>query len=97
MSETSVIDRVIGSRLKIQRVLFCLDKATFAERLGIAEQCVREFEAGLTRIDARTMRSICRILNVEVAYFFEFCAELPLTQAPSLRFRNSKASEMETA
>jgi transcriptional regulator with XRE-family HTH domain len=70
--KTSEIDRIIGLRLKIKRVLSGLDKAALAERLGTTQQCILEYEAGSLRIDAQTMRSICNALNVNVSYFFEY-------------------------
>jgi transcriptional regulator with XRE-family HTH domain len=70
MSQTSNIDLVIGSRLHMQRLRHGLDEAALAEQINSTEQRVHEFESGLTRIDANTMRAICKALNLDLGYFF---------------------------
>ena len=71
MSQTSVIDREIGWRLRIQRIATGLDRKTFARLIGASERDIVSFEAGQERIDARSMYLISKILNVQVSYFFE--------------------------
>ncbi|PPQ34999.1 XRE family transcriptional regulator [Rhodoblastus acidophilus] len=55
----------------MKRLAAGLDQLTFAEQLNTTGQRIREFEAGLARVDPQTMRSICRLLNLSVSYFFE--------------------------
>ncbi|MBB4201086.1 transcriptional regulator with XRE-family HTH domain [Rhodoblastus sphagnicola] len=70
MPKTCVIDCVIGSRLRTQRLLADLETTTLANQIGVTEQRLEEFEAGVARIDAETMRLICHVLNLQVSYFF---------------------------
>jgi len=71
MLNTSVIDRMIGSRVSYQRSRRGLDRAALARRIGVAEQTLSDFESGFRRIDPLIMMNICHSLNVGVAYFFE--------------------------
>jgi transcriptional regulator with XRE-family HTH domain len=71
MSKTSVIDRVVGARLRAKRISVGLDRAALANRIGVTEQRIDEFENGATRIGADTMLLVCRALHVKAGYFFE--------------------------
>jgi len=71
VTNASMIDRVIGSRLRAERLSQRFDEAKFAERIGVAAERLAAFEAGIARIDARTMVAICQRLNVSPSYFFE--------------------------
>jgi len=71
MLKTCMIDSVIGSRLSIRRIAAGLDKAALADRIGVTEQRLAAFEAGEARIDPRSMLTLCRVLDLQVGYFFE--------------------------
>jgi transcriptional regulator with XRE-family HTH domain len=70
VANACIIDRVIGSRLREERISRRLDEATFAQRIGVTPETLEAFEMGLTRIDAHTMVAIHRQLNVDPRHFF---------------------------
>jgi len=71
MSEPCSIDRVIGSRLKQKRVEKCVESKKMSLMLGITEDRLREFECGQLRIDAQILYKICKVLDLNIQYFFE--------------------------
>ena len=79
MPTASIIDRVIGSRLRAERISRQLAAATFAQNIGVTPERLEAFETGLTRIDARTMVAICARLTVSARYLFEPPIEKPST------------------
>jgi len=71
MSEPCSIDRMIGSRLKQKRVEKCVDPKTLSFLLGVTEARLLEFECGQQRIDAQILHKICKVLDLNIQYFFE--------------------------
>ncbi|MCW2285315.1 transcriptional regulator with XRE-family HTH domain [Rhodoblastus acidophilus] len=71
MTTTNIIDRAIGSRLRSERLARQFDAPSFAESVGVAPERLEAFETGIERIDARTMVTICKRLNVSIRHFFE--------------------------
>jgi transcriptional regulator with XRE-family HTH domain len=70
MTNLSDIDREIGWRLRIKKISQGFDKKTLAQRLAATEQDVHAWEMGHKRIDAHSMSLLCKVLNVDAAYFF---------------------------
>ena len=71
MSEPCSIDRVIGARLKQKCVEKCVKSKKLASMLGITEERLQEFECGQQRIDAQILYKICKVLDLNIQYFFE--------------------------
>ncbi|MDR3424134.1 MAG: helix-turn-helix transcriptional regulator [Alphaproteobacteria bacterium] len=71
MSEPCSIDRVIGSRLKQKRVEKCVESKKLSYILGVTEDRLLEFECGQQRIDAQILYKICKVLDLNIQYFFE--------------------------
>lgn len=71
MRHSTVIDRIIGSRIQRQRMRQGLDAEDLAARIGVTAREIFEYEGGLKRIDPRTMIRICQSLRVNVGYFFK--------------------------
>jgi transcriptional regulator with XRE-family HTH domain len=65
------VDRHVGSRVRMRRVLVGLSQERLGESLGLTFQQVQKYEKGTNRIGASRLQQISRILGVPVEYFFE--------------------------
>ncbi len=65
------LDRHIGLRLKMRRILLNMTQETLAHKLGITSQQVQKYEKALNRISASRLYDIAYILNTDMGYFFE--------------------------
>jgi transcriptional regulator with XRE-family HTH domain len=72
------IDKHVGSRVRLRRVLSNMSQEKLGDALGITFQQVQKYEKGTNRIGASRMQHISQILGVPVAYFFD---EAPLSDA----------------
>ena len=67
----NAIDRHVGSRLRMRRVLMGMSQERLGEHLGVTFQQVQKYEKGMNRIGASRLQQISHILQVPVAFFFE--------------------------
>jgi transcriptional regulator with XRE-family HTH domain len=65
------IDVHVGSRIRMRRTILGLSQTTLAEQLGLTFQQVQKYERGANRVSSSRLYDLCRILRVQVAYFFE--------------------------
>ncbi|HEY8212565.1 MAG: helix-turn-helix domain-containing protein [Methylocystis sp.] len=65
------IDRHVGSRVRMQRVLMKMSQEKLGEALGITFQQVQKYEKGTNRIGASRLQQISKTLNVPPSFFFE--------------------------
>ena len=65
------IDRHVGSRVRMRRVLLGLSQEKLGEALGLTFQQIQKYEKGINRIGASRLQQISRTLDVPPAYFFE--------------------------
>jgi len=65
------IDRHVGSRVRMRRVLVGMSQEKLGEALALTFQQVQKYEKGTNRIGASRLQQISRILGVPVEYFFE--------------------------
>lgn len=65
------IDRHVGSRVRMQRVLMKMSQEKLGEALGLTFQQVQKYEKGTNRIGASRLQQISRTLNVPPSFFFE--------------------------
>ncbi len=65
------VDRHVGSRVRMRRVLVGLSQEKLGEALGVTFQQVQKYEKGTNRIGASRLQQMSRILGVPVEYFFE--------------------------
>lgn len=65
------IDRHVGSRVRMRRMMISMSQEKLGERLGITFQQVQKYEKGTNRIGASRMHQIATILGVPVAFFYE--------------------------
>lgn len=71
------IDRHVGSRVRMRRVLVGMSQEKLGEALSLTFQQVQKYEKGTNRIGASRLQQISRILGVPVEYFFEGAPQAP--------------------
>jgi transcriptional regulator with XRE-family HTH domain len=65
------IDKHVGSRVRMRRMMLAMSQQKLADGLGLTFQQVQKYEKGSNRIGAGRLQEISRILQVPVAFFFE--------------------------
>jgi transcriptional regulator with XRE-family HTH domain len=65
------IDRHVGSRVRMQRILMKMSQEKLGDALGLTFQQVQKYEKGTNRIGASRLQQISKSLNVPPAFFFE--------------------------
>ena len=76
------IDRHVGSRVRMRRVMLGMSQEKLGGALGLTFQQVQKYEKGINRIGASRLQQISRTLDVPPAYFFEGAPSFE--QLPSL-------------
>ena len=65
------IDKHVGSRVRMRRVLLGMSQEKLGEALSLTFQQVQKYEKGTNRIGASRLQQISKTLNVPPAYFFD--------------------------
>jgi transcriptional regulator with XRE-family HTH domain len=65
------IDRHVGSRVRMRRVILGMSQEKLGEALGLTFQQIQKYEKGANRIGASRLQQISRTLDVPPAFFFE--------------------------
>lgn len=65
------IDKHVGSRVRMRRVLIGMSQERLGEALGLTFQQVQKYEKGINRIGASRLQQISSILGMPVEFFFE--------------------------
>ena len=80
------VDRVIGERVRMRRVMLGMSQQQLADVVGVTYQQAHKYERGLNRISASRLLMIAKALNVDVTSFFEGLAEAKdVTPTPQQR------------
>lgn len=69
--KTDDLDRHIGLRLKMRRILRNFSQDELAQNLGITFQQIQKYERAMNRISAARLYEIAKILSVPLTYFYE--------------------------
>jgi transcriptional regulator with XRE-family HTH domain len=82
------IDRHVGSRVRMRRMMLSMSQEKLGDALGLTFQQVQKYEKGTNRIGASRLQQISQILQVPVAFFFEGAPSMQpfgdgLQEAPS--------------
>jgi transcriptional regulator with XRE-family HTH domain len=82
------IDKHVGSRVRMRRMMLEMSQEKLGEALGLTFQQVQKYEKGTNRIGASRLQQIASILQVPVSFFFEgapHVADVPkgVGEAPS--------------
>ncbi len=65
------IDKHVGSRVRMRRMMLDMSQTTLGDALGITFQQVQKYEKGTNRISASRLQQVCHTLQVPVSFFFE--------------------------
>jgi len=65
------IDKYVGSRVRMRRLMLDMSQEKLADQLGITFQQVQKYEKGTNRVSASRLQTICQILQIPVSFFFE--------------------------
>ncbi|HEY7458421.1 MAG TPA: helix-turn-helix transcriptional regulator [Xanthobacteraceae bacterium] len=65
------IDKHVGSRVRMRRMMISMSQEKLGERLGITFQQIQKYEKGTNRIGASRLQQISGVLGVPVSFFFE--------------------------
>ena len=65
------IDKHVGSRVRMRRMMLSMSQEKLGGALGLTFQQVQKYEKGTNRIGASRLQQISHILQVPVAFFFE--------------------------
>jgi transcriptional regulator with XRE-family HTH domain len=71
------IDKHVGGRVRMRRMILGVSQTKLGEALGIAFQQVQKYENGTNRISASRLQHISHILQVPVSFFFEEAPPVP--------------------
>lgn len=78
--DPNFVDRHVGNRVRMRRLLVAMSQEKLGELLGITFQQVQKYEKGSNRVSASRLYQISRVLGVPVQYFFD---ELKDVDGPS--------------
>ncbi|MPZ57067.1 MAG: helix-turn-helix domain-containing protein [Rhizobiales bacterium] len=79
------IDKYVGSRVRMRRMMLGMSQEKLGNALGLTFQQVQKYEKGTNRIGASRLQQISNILQVPVSFFFD--------GAPDLSARNDELSD----
>jgi len=65
------IDKHVGSRLRMRRMMLGMSQEKLGEAFGLTFQQVQKYEKGMNRISASRLQQAAQILDVSVPFFFE--------------------------
>ncbi len=65
------IDRHVGARVRMRRMLAGVSQEKLGEGLGVTFQQVQKYEKGSNRISASRLQQIANIVGVPASFFFD--------------------------
>lgn len=94
------IDKHVGSRVRMRRMMVGMSQEKLGEHLGITFQQIQKYEKGTNRIGASRLQNISEVLSVPVSFFFEGLENAPGLpsgmQEPSSEFVHEIYNSTET-
>ncbi|MBM3608216.1 MAG: helix-turn-helix transcriptional regulator [Alphaproteobacteria bacterium] len=84
------VDKHVGSRVRMRRLLLGLSQEKLGEALGLTFQQVQKYEKGTNRIGASRLQQISKILQAPPSYFFDGA---PVGNAPGEMIAQAGFSE----
>ncbi len=69
--EPNFVDKHVGSRVRMRRMLIGMSQEKLGESLGITFQQVQKYEKGTNRISASRLQQIASVLGVTISFFYE--------------------------
>ncbi len=65
------VDIYVGSKVKSRRLILGLSQEDLAKSIGLTFQQVQKYERGTNRISVSRLVDICKVLKVQIDYFFD--------------------------
>src|SRR5260370_2337326 len=65
------VDKYVGSRVRMRRIMLGMSQEKLGEALGLTFQQVQKYEKGTNRVGASRLQQISEILQVPVSFLFE--------------------------
>ncbi len=65
------VDKHVGSRVKMRRLMLGMSQEKLGDALGLTFQQVQKYEKGTNRMGSSRLQQISNILKVPVTFFFE--------------------------
>ena len=65
------IDKHVGARVRMRRMMISMSQEKLGEKLGITFQQIQKYEKGTNRVGASRLQAIASIFHVPVGFFFE--------------------------
>jgi transcriptional regulator with XRE-family HTH domain len=69
--DPNFVDRHVGNRVRMRRLLVGMSQEKLGELLGITFQQVQKYEKGSNRVSASRLYQIARVLGVPVQFFYD--------------------------
>ncbi len=69
--EPNFVDKHVGSRVRMRRMLVGMSQEKLGEALGITFQQIQKYEKGTNRISASRLQQIASVLGVTISYFYD--------------------------
>jgi transcriptional regulator with XRE-family HTH domain len=69
--DPNFVDRHVGNRMRMRRLLIGMSQEKLGELLGITFQQVQKYEKGSNRVSASRLYHVAKVLGVAVQYFFD--------------------------
>jgi transcriptional regulator with XRE-family HTH domain len=83
----SPVDRHVGSRVRMRRMLIGMSQEKLGAALGITFQQIQKYEKGTNRIGASRLHQIARVLGVPIEFLYEGAPQVEggagLAESPS--------------
>src|ERR1700754_95729 len=64
------IDKYVGSRVRMRRIMLGMSQEKLGEALGLTFQQIQKYEKGTNRVGASRIQQISEILQVPVSFLF---------------------------
>jgi transcriptional regulator with XRE-family HTH domain len=65
------VDKHVGERVRIRRMLLGMSQERLGEQLGLTFQQVQKYEKGVNRIGASRLFDLAHVLGVPIQFFYE--------------------------
>lgn len=69
--DANPIDRHVGARIKMQRLMIGMSQTTLGDKAGITFQQIQKYENGQNRVSASRLQQIANALKVTPDFFFD--------------------------
>jgi transcriptional regulator with XRE-family HTH domain len=79
MKRTNPIDKHVGARVRMRRLMLNMSQSEIGNALGLTFQQIQKYENGVNRISASRLQLLCAVLKVPVPFFFEGLPDAPET------------------